>query len=395
MSVADGKVSPASAAAAWWWRPLTVAALVLALYVGWAAAVVAPGGDPMRLARVGQQYLDKGHGSSPAIDSLASTDEVGYDGQWAVYIGLDPRQAGEYMDRPAYRYSRPLYPLIARALALGDSGALGWALLLLNIAAAAVLTFAVASFLMRFGASPWYALIVGLSPGLAAGILLDLTEPLAYALAAVGMLLVTRRGSLIPAAVAFALAGLARETALLFPLAAAIGIAFGLSEEAPRRVGRPWQAAGLLAGSLAPAVVLRIVLSSVAPEGESGGLPFEAVPLSGLLGQSPFGVLAKAQLITVVVPACLALLLVPLFARRLTTSLIALALNVVALVVFLGSGGYLNLLGSLRTTLGVPLAFALSLAAVRSRRRRLELAIVPTALWSVAWVVVVVHMARA
>jgi hypothetical protein len=362
-------------------RPLLAAAVVLALYAVWAVAVTSAG-DPIRLAYIGEHQLDRGRGASTAIDSLTPTSPHGYDGQYVAFIALDPANAYEYIEWPPYRYARILYPAFARALSLGDIGALGWTLLLINVAAAALLTYSAAVFLTRFGASPWYALIVGLSPSLAAGVARDLTEPLAYALAALGMVLVSAtHPRILAATIAFALAGLTRETALLFAVAVAAGLWFGLLE-----AGRNRRAALiLLAGSLAPAVLLRIVLPFLVPNVGPGGLPFDPIPLGGLFGRTPFGRPEQQALIAVAIPGCLALLLALLLARRVSAALIALTLNVAVLVIFLDSGGYDHLFGATRLTLGVVVALVLALNAIPAGRRRLLVALTPTVLWSLAW----------
>jgi hypothetical protein len=85
-------------------------------------------------------------GGSAAIARLAPTagDTVGYDGQFYEYIATDPLGARAYRDNPAYRYSRPVYPLAARALAGGQEHLLPWTLLLLGIAGVFATTLAVA-----------------------------------------------------------------------------------------------------------------------------------------------------------------------------------------------------------------------------------------------------------
>ena len=61
---------------------------------------------------------------------------------------------------------------------------------------------------------------MGLSPGLLLGVQRDLTEPLAYALVAAGVFLFDYGGKrrLLWAGLTFGLAGLARQTTLVFPL---------------------------------------------------------------------------------------------------------------------------------------------------------------------------------
>ena len=58
-------------------------------------------------------------GISPAIDSHLDVRGRGYDGQFFLAIALDPVKARHYVDAPQYRYSHILYPMLARAVALG------------------------------------------------------------------------------------------------------------------------------------------------------------------------------------------------------------------------------------------------------------------------------------
>ena len=48
------------------------------------------------------------------------TGKAGYDGQFNYAIAADPLHASPALDVPAYRYQRILYPLLVRALALGQ-----------------------------------------------------------------------------------------------------------------------------------------------------------------------------------------------------------------------------------------------------------------------------------
>ena len=184
------------------WRllgsPWLVAATVFVCYGVWLVTHVDPN-HPARIALIGEQFLDAGQAHSDSIDELRedAVDRVGYDGQFALYIALAPFDAESYIDNPAYRYTRILYPLLARAVVLGTPGAIPWALLAINVLAATLLALVVALYLRRLGVAPWYALIVGLAPGLYASVSRDLTEPLAYALVAAGLLVLTTVGRIL------------------------------------------------------------------------------------------------------------------------------------------------------------------------------------------------------
>ena len=151
---------------------------------------------------------------------------IGYDGQFFLYIALDPLHARDYMDVASYRYSRPVYPLTVRVLALGRAQEIPWALLVLRIAGVVAATFAVARLFERERISPWWALLLGLYPGLLVAVTWDLAEAMAYGLAAVGLLLFDRGRRPLAAAACFGLAGATRETMLLFPVALAVWLAW-------------------------------------------------------------------------------------------------------------------------------------------------------------------------
>jgi len=353
--------------------PLAVAATVLAAYAVWAAWFTTHH-DLVELARVGTEFQSRAPGTSGAIDALRgdTVGETGYDGQFFLFIALDPADAHAYADEPAYRYSRILYPLTARAVAGGQSDLIPFSLLLVNLLAVGGGTLAVGVLLRDRGLSSWYAVLFGLYPGLFVAVARDLAEPLAYALAALGLLAFERR-RLVPAVALFALAGVARETTLLFPLALAAWLALGR---------RRYREAGALAASVVPYVALRAGLWAwLGPPGDARAERLELVPFGGLLGQRPWGDLTLQQLYAVVVPALLALALA-LVSRARMSALAPLVANVLVLVVLLPEPSYADYDASGRITTGVVLAFLLCLPAVFAARRAAQ-----------AWIVIVLWLA--
>ena len=347
-------------------RPLAVACAVACFYIGWSGWYVAH--HPVEsLAHVGLQF--KRHkGTSTAISRLHGDlkDYVGYDGQFYLYIALDPIRARSYLDVPAYRYSRPVYPLAARALALGRAGAVPWALLVLGIAGVVAATFAVAALLEREGAPVWYAALLGVYPGLLIAVSWDLAEALAYGLAACGLLAFWRDGRRpLLAAAFFGLAGATRETTLLFPLALALSLVWQ---------SRRWRDAVQLLGlSLAPYVAVKIGLALwLNSGGAARATHFEPLPFLGLIRQWPWSDLHVQQMLTVVLPALGALLVAWRAFRSVTTEFLALLLNVLVLVVFLPQPSYADYLASGRIATGVILAFMLCLPRILAERRQSE-----------------------
>jgi hypothetical protein len=265
-----------------WLRPSTVVLVLGLAYVG--LTLIRYGGDPLAFALVGTRYSQ----SDPQ-------GTRGYDGQFAYYIARDPASGWQYCDVPAYRYQRILYPALAWVLALGQPQVVGWTLIALNVAALAAGTYFTERLLAAQGASRWYALVYGLYGGLAAGLRLDLTEPLAYGLVQAGLWAwmeqeargrrqeVGRQRSgrcaLFIGSLLLALAALAKETALV----AVAGLLLYLVLE------RRWrQAMGLGLAVGLPFVVWQVVLwvwlgRPGVGAGGAMGTPFEWLPFAGLL----------------------------------------------------------------------------------------------------------------
>ncbi len=348
--------------------------MVLAAYVVWAAWFAAHH-SLLELPRVGTQFQGRAPGESAAIDALGDDTVAGsgYDGQFFLFVALDPGGAEPYVDEPAYRYSRILYPLAARLIAGGQNDLIPFALLLVNLVAVGAGTLAVALILQGRGLSPWYGALYGLYPGLFVGVSTDLAEPLAYALTAVG-LLAFERGHLPASALLFALAGLSRETTLLFPLGLAAWLA----------LRRRFRAAALLALTVVPYLALRAGLWAwLGDPGDARAQELELVPFGGLVGQWPWSTLTLEQVYAVVVPALLGLALA-VAARAGTRDLVVLGANVLVLVVLLPEPSYADYLASGRITIGVVLAFLVCLPAIVSAQR-LSQAWILVVLWFAPW----------
>jgi hypothetical protein len=369
-------------------RALKVACVVALGYVLWAGYYVHY--HPVAsLAHVGSQFQKQGGGRSDPISQLhaSSQNAVGYDGQFFLYVALDPLGARPYLDVPAYRYSRPAYPLAARVLALGRSGAVPWTLLLLGIAGAAAVTFAASAWAEREGLSPWYGALLGVYPGVFLAVSWDLSEALGYGLAALGLLAFGRsdeRG-VTRASLLFAAAAVTRETTLLFPIAFAVWLAF----HARRR-----DAARLLALAFGPYVALKIGLALwLHSAGAARATHVEPLPFLGLIRQWPWGDAHVQQILSVVLPGLLAVVVAWRAIGELTPAMLALIANVLFLVVLLPEPSYVDYLASGRIAIGVVLAFVLCLPAVLRRGRYAEAWIVLT-LWLLPWYTVLPEAVR-
>jgi hypothetical protein len=360
--------SAARSGGAWRRSPWTVAALVLLFYGLWTASFFASGRDVRDLTFMGDTFLRQSHASSViAIDPNYRyfPDHTGYDGQWAYYLALDPPNARYYMDKPAYRYTRILYPMTARALGLGQPALIPYTLLLVNLLALGGGTLAVAAWLRRKGISPWLALIYGFYPGLFISLQHDLNEPLAYALLALAVYLFDFGGrrQLIYAGLAFALAILARETTAVF------AVLYGFALLAPRpfpaglhaRLWKPRktqliQAATLLGLALAPALLYRLFLRLwLGNANVPADVVPELIPFRGILSHWPWQGPQIIAAATVIAPAliCAAVGIRALWRRLWRVEVFILLANVQLFVVMLAAGSFPDMTSSARVTASV------------------------------------------
>jgi hypothetical protein len=201
--------------------PVLVVALVLALLIG--ARLSAYHGNPAGFVLFGQRYVQYTH--PPAGAPINSP--TGYDGQFYWIQATDPLllHGSTLSDlvhtSPGYHLQRPAYPLLAYALAGGSRTVLPWTLVAINLLAVLGLTAAFSLYARRRGWSCWWALAVGLLPGLLMPTLRDLTDPLALAGMGAG-LMAWERGRTWLAASLLSLGVLAREPMVLAVVAVAL-----------------------------------------------------------------------------------------------------------------------------------------------------------------------------
>jgi hypothetical protein len=321
------------------WAPALVAFVALGVLLG---VYFALGGDVRDFLHIGRIFLAKGGNASAIIRYDPSyhrypSNGIGYDGQFYYFFAVDPTHAPAYMDQPAYRLSRPFYSMLARALALGQPGLVPWMMLLINWLAISGTTLAAGAILRRRGLSPWLALLYAVFPGTLVALHVDVTEVLAYALAALGLWLwerSERRAWLWPG-VAFALAVLTRETAAAFPLALAFGVAISGALAARGRglasalvvMRRP---ALWLAGVMAPYVVWKgFVFVWVGSDGVPSELTPALFPFQGLAQMWPWlpGIWVSALFVALPGALCFGLAIWGLRWRPVAPEVWALALH--------------------------------------------------------------------
>lgn len=317
--------------------------------------------NPMAFVSIGSQF-DPDHGVS----------ELGYDGQFAYQIAKDPLHASPFLDEPAYRYQRILYPILARILTFGNINAIPWALILINIVSLTLGTLATEKILLAHHHSRWYALAYGGFAGFLLSLRLDLTEPLAFALIQWGILLFDR-GKWWRSIPLFALAALTRELTLLF----AAACVFYLFSNKRFTQGFLWGLGTLLPFGLWQ-VFLRLWLGEWGiRSGGARASSFEIIPFKGWWGypfhdQKIFLLLSVFILFVTLIPAMIGLIVSirSLIMRHWGLGVWILLFNTV-LFPFLPTSNILNLPGLLRITIGLVVAI-LNYGAIESSKRALR-----------------------
>jgi len=243
-------------------RPAIVVACLYLLFIG--LDMLIHGHDALFYAHIGPRFaLHILHGAP------------GYDGQFYYQIARDPLHAAPFIDHPAYRYQRIVYPLLVAALSLGQAGLIPYMLVLINFLSIVLGTEIIARLLMKQKLSPWFSLAFGLYFGQATAFIFDTTEPLTYFFVCLGLFFIIRqRQRLTAAAICMGLAVLSRETAILFPLGY---IALYLYQKRWQDVFR------LFLLSVAPIIAWYIVIGLLFRTNSLSSAPsFALIPFEGL-----------------------------------------------------------------------------------------------------------------
>jgi hypothetical protein len=332
----------------------------------------------------GSTFLSAAHTSDVIRPSLGAQNTFGYDGQLYFALAADPAHAHDYMQGNAgIVYSRAFYPAVSRVVSAGSVTALPYAMLVINLLAVIAGTIAVALWFLRRGFSPWPALLYGLAPGLIVGVFHDLTEPLAFGLAALAVLAFDRTCTrrVVLSAVLFALAVLTRETIVPFALAGAAALAL-----ADRRWRR---AAAFAAATCGPLLLWRLVVALWLgkPTQEVGHERGWILPLHGIWSWWPFDGVHWLIVLTVTLPALAAAggALVLLRRRRCLVPAGLLLANVLLYVVWLPRAVNVDEAAASRAAVGVILAALYCLPAWWRWSRGRLLVATGAAAGSLAW----------
>ena len=362
--------------------PWSVAAVVLVAYAFWLGAFFGSGHDPRDMIYIGRHFITQSQASQVIrLDpSYPNVSEIGYDGQFFYYLALDPVNARYYMDVSTYRYTRILYPMVARVLALGRPDLIPWTLWLINWLAIAGGALAVAAWLKRRGFSPWFALVYGLYPGLIVALQRDLSEALAYALAATAVYVFDYgpgRRELLAAGI-FALAALTRETTAIIPLVYAAGLLFSGGAEVRwrDRLRANWLRVVLFGAiAIGPLALYKLFLLAWLGAGHDIGIPLAHLPFQGLWHWRYWSIPGQTEEVrTVVFPGLIAggVAAYAMWRRRVFAPQVwLLAVSVLLFIVFLQADAYVEIQAASRVTTGVLLAALLCfpfLAASAVRR---------------------------
>lgn len=179
--------------------------------------------DASWFVTAGDRYCDAAR-VPPGLSVRPNSD--GFDGQFYYRLALDPlasRQTdyGITLDVPALRHQRILYPLLAKVLSLGSPRLLPWAMIFVNFSALCLLGWLGGLYARSLQKHALWGIFLPLYPGSLLTLTRDLVELSEVALV-VGSLLLVRRGRHAPATLLLALAVLAKETALLVAVGAAL-----------------------------------------------------------------------------------------------------------------------------------------------------------------------------
>jgi hypothetical protein len=337
----------------------SVTLVTVAVCLVYAAAVlVVVEWDPMRFVLLGSRYAQG-----------VPNGQQGYDGQFSYQIARNPLQGWRYVDRPAYRYQRILYPLLARLFALGHRDWIPYTLILANIVAIGLCGFFAAQILDYYDVNAWYALPCGLYVGLLIALRLDTNEPWCHALILASIWFHVK-GKTWLTAFAVSLAMFAKETAIV--AFSAFSISFLLSQEWKRI----WQ---LLLAAALPFVGYRLLLydwfgSIGLASGGSGATTFSLVPFGGLLriggdsiALSPIWPMIVTPLVAL--PSLAAIILAGHSLQQgLWNPLVLMLLGYGLLMIVLPSSTYRELSGTARLSIGLAHSMVLYGGLRRNRR---------------------------
>ena len=184
--------------------------------------------DPTIFAAFGEEATPTREYAEERLGDVFLRPLQGHDGKFFFVQAndpwvLDPEANAEILDRPLYRSQRMLYPVLASAGGVLAPEGVVWGLLVVNLLAMGMGTWAVALLAEEMGGSSWWGLTFVLNLGFISEMTIDGAGIVSAAAAFLALVMVLR-DRLAPALVLLALAALSREAMLI----AAAGTAFWL-----------------------------------------------------------------------------------------------------------------------------------------------------------------------
>lgn len=204
------------------WVPAVGALALAVLFV--AALLVRAGGDVSLLVHAGPPWTDP----ASARDSLTVQDaDQAFDGQFFYRLGVAPWSTDETVDGvtfdlPSLRNARWGYGALAFVASGGDADLVPWALVGLNVVAAAAMGAIGGGLAKSAGRHAGWGLLLVLWPGFAYSISMDTSELVASTFALGGLLALRHRRHLW-AGLALTAALLTRDTAAVIPFGVLVG----------------------------------------------------------------------------------------------------------------------------------------------------------------------------
>ncbi|MFI5282717.1 MAG: hypothetical protein ACHQ0J_06250 [Candidatus Dormibacterales bacterium] len=376
---------------------LLVGLTVTSVYLAWTLLTLMHG-SVQDFIHVGRAFVARSQTSS-VISGYAGyryDGEIGFDGQFMFFIGIDPVNARYYVDYPAYRYTRILYPILAGTLGLHQPDLVADALIAVNLAMIALGVCVLGAWLRRRGFSAWLAAVYGFYPGVFVTLQRDTSEIMANSLAIVAIYLFDHgpaRWRLVLSAAFFSLGVLTRETTLVFAGVWGLGVLLGGEGELKARIEANWRRfVGFVAIAAGPFLAFKVFLLVWLGSLGLGGV-LSPIPFSGIHYLIRHEV-DQEQLRTIVVPAllCLAAAIYAIFKGIRRVEVWSLLATAIFYTAFLAPGSLDDLSSSGRVTVPVALAAVVALPCFPQGTRAWFWAV--AALWMVPmiyWILIPVE----
>ena len=193
----------------------------VAIGIGIVLRLLIPAGmDPAIFLALGEAAPAQTRYTERLLGNVPTRPNRGHDGKFFFIQANDPWYLhpdanAVFLDRPAYRSQRMLYPMVAGGMGLFPPWLVVWTMLVTNVLFLGVGALVAARLATIWGASPWLGLAVPLNIGLLFELWIDGSGILAYVLALCAVYAVAM-GKGWTAAALMSAAALSRETMVLF-----------------------------------------------------------------------------------------------------------------------------------------------------------------------------------